>query len=529
MAVMEPCRDDARALALVLAHGRTSTAFQALARGLSHWFDPVVDGVVAYFDTGSAWVAAGEPIASAAHAIDVAIRWVAAAERVGRRSCLFATEGILATSSAFRRVPIGEQPYWDPAAWPASVRGHRSFREQVRRARAKGVRVREIGVGELAREPATRAAIEAVVERWLATRSMPPMGFLVDVAPMANLAWRRLFVAEQTQTSPLLHHQTPTLHNADIVAVLSLAPVPARRGWLFEHFLRDPASPNGSLEMLIDNAMRSIGLQECHWATLGLAPLAGDVPRWLEIARRASRPIYNFDGLATFKRKLRPDGWAPIYLAYPRDRHSAPAIIDGLRAFAGGSLWSFGVRTIFRGPRPLLHALELLLVPWTIALALIPTAPWFPSAAIHWAWVAFDIGLILALHELREPRRLRRLGEFRGARSVHGTSSMGVVGGSGVAAGTRGTGRTGDSPDPSPPHARRRISRLTLARVTAAAVTIDATLTTLQAAIFTIPMANATSRLTPSATIAILIACLGPALAAIALWGAARRLAILQQ
>ncbi len=40
-------RDDARTLALVYRFGRTSTAFQSLGGGLSHWFAAAGDGVVA--------------------------------------------------------------------------------------------------------------------------------------------------------------------------------------------------------------------------------------------------------------------------------------------------------------------------------------------------------------------------------------------------------------------------------------------------------------------------------------------------
>ncbi len=57
----------------------------------------------------------------------------------------------------------------------------RSLREQLRRARAKGLAVREVVASELAEGAPLRGRIEALVERWLATRRMAPMGFLVAV------------------------------------------------------------------------------------------------------------------------------------------------------------------------------------------------------------------------------------------------------------------------------------------------------------------------------------------------------------
>jgi len=132
------------------------------------------------------------------------------------------------------------------------------------------------------------------------------------------------------------------------VALLSIVPIPAREGWLFEHLLRDPDAPNGTAELLVHHAMLLLAVDGVSWVTLGLAPLAGPVSGWLRTMRSWSRPLFNFDGLAAFKRKLRPQGWEPIYLAYPREQSSARAMLDGLRGFAGGSLWRFGVRKLRR-------------------------------------------------------------------------------------------------------------------------------------------------------------------------------------
>ena len=51
--------------------------------------------------------------------------------------------------------------------------------------------------------------------------------------------------------------------------------------------------------------------------TLGLAPLAGQMPGPLRAARALGTPLYDFRGLRAFKGKLRPGRWDPILLAYP--------------------------------------------------------------------------------------------------------------------------------------------------------------------------------------------------------------------
>jgi phosphatidylglycerol lysyltransferase len=85
-----------------------------------------------------------------------------------------------------------------------------------------------------------------------------------------------------------------------------------------------------------------------------------------------------------------------------------------LAAFARGGLLRFGLRTLARGPAVVVRLLALLLVPWTVLLAAAPADRWFPSPAVKWAWVGFDVLLatgLLAL-TLRWRGRLARLLAF---------------------------------------------------------------------------------------------------------------------
>ena len=127
----------------------------------------------------------------------VADAFIAAARAAGRRACLFATEERFTAQSPLRSLPIGEQAVWDPADWPAALARGRRLREQLRRARAKGIRVREVDADD-AMKPGTptRAAVSALVERWLRSRELAPMGFLVQIDPLTLLPEHRLFLAE---------------------------------------------------------------------------------------------------------------------------------------------------------------------------------------------------------------------------------------------------------------------------------------------------------------------------------------------
>jgi len=368
--------DRLRVLALLKRHGWNSTSFQILEPGFRYWFDGD-DACVGYVDTGRAWVAAGAPVAAFERFAELSARFVAAAAGAGRRACCFATESRFHAAAGWRSLRVGDQPIWAPEDWTAVVRDHRSLREQLRRARAKGVAVRPLTAGELAPGQPVRGALDQLIARWLASRTIAPMGFLVQVDPFTFPDERRYFVAERAGT---------------VVGFLCAIPIYARPGWFFEDFLRAPDAPNGTVELLVDAGMRAAAAEHAPYVTLGLVPLSGEIAPWLRAARRWGNALYDFDGLRAFKAKLKPRDWEPIFLSYPRG-HGLVAMLDTLTAFARGGLLRFGLETLLRGPAIVMRVLAVLLLAWTALLALPITAPWFPSPAWQWGWVGFDLAL----------------------------------------------------------------------------------------------------------------------------------------
>ena len=378
-----------RVAELVRRYGWNATSFQVLEPGYRYFF-PDDDACVAYVDTGRAWVAAGAPLAREERLGAVAMAFVKAARAARRRACFFATEQKFADRAPLTCLLVGEQPVWDPRQWEATLKGASSLREQVRRARAKGVEVRALGPGASMPDNATPAAAQgtdaddvvALIGRWSRTRELAPLSFLARVEPLAILPEQRLFVAER---------------GGALVGLLSVAPVWGRGGWFFQNLVRSPEAPNGTSEALVDAAMRAAAAEGRTFVTLGLAPLAGQVPPPLRLARRAGRALYDFEGLRAFKAKLRPGRWDPVYLSFPSDSGPVRAVVDVLAAFARGGLWRFGLRTLARGPALVVRLLTVLLVPWTALLAMASARRWFPHPMVKWAWVAFDLGLLAGL------------------------------------------------------------------------------------------------------------------------------------
>lgn len=100
----------------------------------------------------------------------------------------------------------------------------RSLREQLRRARAKGVVVRALDARELVPGHAMRARLDDLIARWRRSRTMAPMGFLVQVDPFTLVEERSHFVAERDGT---------------VVGFLGVVPIYASNGWFFEDLWRD--------------------------------------------------------------------------------------------------------------------------------------------------------------------------------------------------------------------------------------------------------------------------------------------------
>lgn len=398
-----------RVLALLRRFGAHATSFQILEEGYSYWFDPNTDGVIAYVDSWRYRVVAGVPVASRKDLGAVTARFVEDARGLGKRALFFSadddfldvlrrTEGL----PEFASVPIGEQPEWDPRAYSRSGSSKRTLRAQVNRARNKGVRVKAVSAADLTETPGLRAQIELVSARWLEDRKMSAMRFLVDLQPFTFPEERRYYIAEREGRA---------------VGFLAAIPVYQRSGWFFEDVIRVPEAPNGTAELLIDTAMEDAKNRASNYVTLGLAPLAGvttepgpglflrHVFAW---SYRSLGPLYHFPGLRRFKARFHPEVWSPQYLVACPAPVGILELHSVLRAFAGGGVVSFGVDTARRLMARMtlqwwsgaLYAFAVLLIPWTLLLALADGEEWFGDASIHIAWVVFDACMILALAAL---------------------------------------------------------------------------------------------------------------------------------
>ena len=319
-----------RARNLILRYGWNATAYQALAPDMEYWFAPDGAAVVAYVARFGVWVAAGAPVCAAARTAEIVRDFERDAARQGCGACWFAAAGrmrdALADLPPHALLTIGAQPTWNPAHWTEMLRGAKSLRAQINRAKNKGVSVREIPPNEAA----GRADLQNCLDDWMAHHPLPTLHFLTEPVTLDRLADRRIWIAEAGGVA---------------CAFLIATPIPARRGWMIEQIARSSNAPNGANELLVDAAMRNLAADGSDYVTLGLVPLArrADIShsaaspsarlllRW---GRSHGRRFYNFAGLDAFKSKFQPEEWEPLYLLCPGKAVTLRALIATLAAFS---------------------------------------------------------------------------------------------------------------------------------------------------------------------------------------------------
>jgi phosphatidylglycerol lysyltransferase len=356
---VSPEDDAARRIALrdaVMQFGSDPISFLGLESGMRSWFDePNGTGAcIAYFDTGSAWIAAGGPLVRADAKARAADRFVAAARAQGRRASFFAADF---AGDGWARVLLGERPIFRPELWLRASKLQPSFRAQLRRARSKGISVRRLDPAELAEGSPLRLDVDRLAREWLASRHIEPMAFLVALEPYHEPRQHRYFVAER---------------DGRPVEFLSAVPFREGRGWLVEDALRSRAAPNGTTELLLEALMNDIA--DADVVTLGLTPLSGPIAWPLRAASWLTRPLFDFAGLRRFRERMRPQAWERVFLVFPRGDLALFHIVDTLRAFAGGALLPFAARSIARRPSGSPWVLAVLLVPWTLAVGCMAAA-----------------------------------------------------------------------------------------------------------------------------------------------------------
>ena len=335
------------ARSLVFRFGWNATAFQILNPEIELWFSQDGCAVVGYVRHYRTRVVAGAPVCDENRLAEIVQNFEEDASMSNEQVCWFSITSRLQAAireKAFHaELVIGAQPVWNPAGWPEIVQKNASLRAQLNRARNKGV-----SISEWKTEFAfAHKGLQRCLDDWMASRSLPKLGFLTEPVSLDRLADRRIFVAEL---------------RGEPVGFLVIAPVPTRNGWLVEQIVRGKCVPNGTAELLVDGVMRSTGEEGFEYLTLGLVPLT---PRaktteaksqfWLRTTlswvRVHGKRFYNFDGLDAFKAKFKPHSWEPLFALSNEPAFSLRTLIAIGAAFSQEPLFRALARTLTSAAR----------------------------------------------------------------------------------------------------------------------------------------------------------------------------------
>ncbi|MBS1707205.1 MAG: DUF2156 domain-containing protein [Armatimonadetes bacterium] len=335
---------------LVLDHGWNSTCYQVLNPGIERWWSSDRHSMVGFVRSGGMAIVAGAPVC-AAHRLEATLNEFGSyLRREHLQVCFFGAEGRLQSQldrqGGTVSVVMGSQPEWSPREFVEALESDASLRAQLNRARNKGVVVTEWERERAERHP----GLEGVLHDWLASRGLPTLHFLVEPETLGDLRDRRVFVAERAGRP---------------VGFVTLCPVPARKGWLTEQFVRGPDAPNGTVEVMLYHAAQAVAHDGSDYLTMGIVPLVapsglGTDPVWLRVVRGWARAhytrFYNFRGLSEFKSKFHPTTWQPVVVVVEGDRFTWRHLRAVVRAFTVGPPEFALVGGLVKAVRAELHA-----------------------------------------------------------------------------------------------------------------------------------------------------------------------------
>ncbi len=313
---------------LVTLHGFNSNAFLTMYEGFSYF--ETADGIVAYYERPFAWVAAGEPLASADLQLKLFTEFAAAAKKAGKAAlCLPAFGDFVhrAEAAGFGTLMIGSEPTVRLETYPKTGFTWLTIVPTAKQLHGKGARVREVDLTTLTTE--RRRELDGVTQEWLATRKMAALSFLNKVEPWTLSADKKYF---------------EIVSNGRTTAFLAAIPIWPRKGWYLIDLMRRTHSEAGTSELLLLEAMRLLKEQGALEVTFGVAPLSNleNAPerqrktrlnKMLRNIYASEDLLYNFGSLHQFKLKFQPNHVANVFLVYSPTRLGPLMILSLLQAF----------------------------------------------------------------------------------------------------------------------------------------------------------------------------------------------------
>ena len=302
---------------LLRQHGRNTVSHQLLGAGWRHYLTPAGEAGIAFRESGSFALAAGDPLCAPEETAAAIESFRRRCRGTGRRVAFVSASETVADVGrvlGLAAVKVGEEGLFDLGRYSFSGGTMKALRHHESRARRRGLTVRMVQPGE-PDWPAVAPALDHLADAWLRTRSGGGMGFLLELRRPSDAIER-----DATIFCAVLEGRA--------VAYLRAVPIYASGGVYLEDYVYGEDVPDGTVEAMFHEACDALRSRGAAYVTWGTSPLAGlddedfsDAPfvgRLLRAAfGRVSWP-YNFRSLHAFKARFHPTRWAPKYLVFDR-------------------------------------------------------------------------------------------------------------------------------------------------------------------------------------------------------------------
>lgn len=313
---------------LIQKYGFGSNAAMSLYEGFQFFTIPALNehGAIAFYNTKSAWVGAADPLTSQSNLAAILSEFAKSANKNGKVAILVPTSTAtaqVAKELGYRVIMVGSEPYFDLKRYPPSGNTWIDVVPTAKIFHQKGAKVSEFTPASL--DGARKAELDKILQEWLNSRKISPLGFLNRVEPWILAKEKKYFVIEDEQGP---------------ISFIAALPIWARKGWYLIDVLRRTSTPVGSTELLILQSMRLLSEQGFEQVSLGIAPLSGldqlapevadqKIHRFLQVVFEKGNQFYNFKTLEQFKQKFKPTSHEPAFLLFypPRLR---PKIAIGM-------------------------------------------------------------------------------------------------------------------------------------------------------------------------------------------------------
>jgi lysylphosphatidylglycerol synthetase-like protein (DUF2156 family) len=222
-------------------------------------------------------------------------------------------------------IEFGKELVIDPLLDPTKEKGRHGnlVRRKIRSAIRDKISVQEY----VSHDAGLKRALEEVGEKWLRSRHGLQM-HISNVYLFNDTEGKRWFYAKQGE---------------QVVGVSCLNQLQKHRGWLFNHLMTLPDAPNGTSELLVTSALKTLNREGCRFVHLGivtpkkLGVMVGlsRFSQWIaHLGFRIARMMAHLDGLSTFWMKFNPQEH-PSYLLFSRKKIGIREVISLKKALSG--------------------------------------------------------------------------------------------------------------------------------------------------------------------------------------------------